>query len=45
MRAVVFVIGIGWIVFWTGWLIAAFTAKSSQGRGAGGAGTRSCGSS
>ena len=33
MRAVVFVIGIGWIVFWTGWLIAAFTAKSSQGRG------------
>ena len=33
MHAVVFVIGIGWIVFWIGWLIAAFTAKSSQGQG------------
>ena len=31
MQAIVAVIGIGWIVFWLGWLIAAFTAKSSQG--------------
>jgi protein-S-isoprenylcysteine O-methyltransferase Ste14 len=31
MRTVLIIIGIGWIVFWVGWLIAAFTAKSSQG--------------
>ncbi|HEY0936657.1 MAG TPA: isoprenylcysteine carboxylmethyltransferase family protein [Trebonia sp.] len=28
----VFVIGIGWVIFWTGWLVAGFTAKSSRGR-------------
>jgi protein-S-isoprenylcysteine O-methyltransferase Ste14 len=33
MRAVILVIGIGWVVFWLGWLVAAFTAKSSRGGG------------
>ena len=32
MHPIIFVIGIGWVVFWVGWLIAAFTAKSSRGR-------------
>ncbi len=32
MHAVIAVIGIGWVVFWIGWLIAALTAKSSRGR-------------
>ncbi|HEY6496297.1 MAG TPA: isoprenylcysteine carboxylmethyltransferase family protein [Trebonia sp.] len=31
MHAVLIVMGIGWIVFWAGWLIAAFTAKASRG--------------
>ena len=31
MHTVVLVIGIGWAVFWIGWLAAAFTAKSSRG--------------
>ena len=31
MHPVLFVIGIGWVVFWTGWLVAAFTAKASRG--------------
>lgn len=31
MRVVVLVIGIGWVIFWTGWLVAAFTAKASRG--------------
>jgi protein-S-isoprenylcysteine O-methyltransferase Ste14 len=40
MRAVLIVIGIGWIVFWIGWLIAAFTAKTSRGRSSRLAGAR-----
>jgi protein-S-isoprenylcysteine O-methyltransferase Ste14 len=32
MHPVLLVIGIGWAVFWIYWLVAAFTAKSSQGR-------------
>jgi protein-S-isoprenylcysteine O-methyltransferase Ste14 len=32
MHAVIIVIGIGWVVFWLGWLAAALTAKSSRGR-------------
>jgi len=32
MRPVISVIGIGWVIFWIGWLIAAFTAKSSRSR-------------
>jgi protein-S-isoprenylcysteine O-methyltransferase Ste14 len=32
MHPVVLVIGIGWAVFWIGWLVAAFAAKSSRGR-------------
>jgi protein-S-isoprenylcysteine O-methyltransferase Ste14 len=31
MHPVILVIGIGWAVFWIGWLIAAFTAKASRG--------------
>jgi protein-S-isoprenylcysteine O-methyltransferase Ste14 len=31
MHAVLIVMGVGWLVFWIGWLIAAFTAKSSRG--------------
>jgi protein-S-isoprenylcysteine O-methyltransferase Ste14 len=31
MHPVILVIGIGWVVFWTFWLIAAFTAKASRG--------------
>jgi protein-S-isoprenylcysteine O-methyltransferase Ste14 len=31
MRAVILVIGIGWVIFWIGWLVAAFTAKASRG--------------
>ena len=31
MHVVTAVIGIGWIVFWIGWLAAAVTAKSSRG--------------
>jgi protein-S-isoprenylcysteine O-methyltransferase Ste14 len=30
MHPVIVVIGIGWAVFWIGWLIAAFTAKTSR---------------
>jgi hypothetical protein len=33
MRTVALVTGIGWILFWAGWLIASLTAKSSTGRG------------
>jgi len=33
MHPVIIVIGIGWVVFWIGWLIAAFTTKASRGRG------------
>ena len=32
MRTILIIIGIGWVVFWFGWLIAAFSAKSSQSR-------------
>jgi protein-S-isoprenylcysteine O-methyltransferase Ste14 len=32
MHPVALVIGIGWVVFWIGWLAAAFTAKESRGR-------------
>jgi protein-S-isoprenylcysteine O-methyltransferase Ste14 len=32
MHPVILAIGIGWAVFWIFWLIAAFTAKASQGR-------------
>jgi protein-S-isoprenylcysteine O-methyltransferase Ste14 len=31
MRAVELVIGFGWVIFWLGWLVAAFTAKASRG--------------
>jgi protein-S-isoprenylcysteine O-methyltransferase Ste14 len=30
MHPVIIVIGIGWTVFWVGWLLAAFTAKASR---------------
>ena len=30
MHPVIIVIGIGWVVFWIAWLIAAFTAKASR---------------
>jgi protein-S-isoprenylcysteine O-methyltransferase Ste14 len=30
MHAIVAIIGIGWAVFWIGWLLAAFTAKASR---------------
>ena len=33
MHAVLLIIGIGWVIFWIGWLIAAFTAKTSRGSG------------
>jgi protein-S-isoprenylcysteine O-methyltransferase Ste14 len=33
-------VGIAWAVFWAGWLIAAFTAKGSVGRGWGRLGPR-----
>lgn len=33
MRAIDVIIGIGWAIFWIGWLIAAFTAKTSRGSG------------
>ena len=33
MRAIDLIIGIGWVIFWIGWLIAAFTAKTSRGSG------------
>lgn len=32
MHPVVIVMGIGWVIFWIGWLAAAFTAKASRGR-------------
>jgi protein-S-isoprenylcysteine O-methyltransferase Ste14 len=32
MHPVIVVIGIGWVIFWIAWLIAAFTAKASRGR-------------
>jgi protein-S-isoprenylcysteine O-methyltransferase Ste14 len=32
MHPVQLVIGAGWVVFWIGWLVAAFTAKASRGR-------------
>ena len=32
MHPVLIVIGIGWVIFWIAWLIAAFTAKASRGR-------------
>ena len=31
MRAVDIVIGVGWIVFWLGWLVASTTAKTGRG--------------
>jgi len=31
MHAVLLVIGIGWVVFWLFWLVAAFGAKASRG--------------
>src|ERR1700761_2895436 len=33
MHAVLLIIGIGWVIFWIGWLTAPFTAKTSGGRG------------
>jgi len=33
VHPVIVVIGIGWVIFWIAWLIAAFTAKASRGRG------------
>jgi protein-S-isoprenylcysteine O-methyltransferase Ste14 len=33
MHAAIVVIGIGWVIFWIAWLIAAFTTKASRGRG------------
>ena len=30
MHPVIIVIGIGWVIFWIAWLIAAFTAKASR---------------
>lgn len=30
MHPIVAIIGIGWAVFWIGWLLAAFTAKASR---------------
>lgn len=33
MHAVLLIIGIGWVIFWVGWLIAAFTAKASRDSG------------
>jgi protein-S-isoprenylcysteine O-methyltransferase Ste14 len=35
MHPVIVVIGIGWVIFWIAWLIAAFTAKASRGQGRG----------
>jgi protein-S-isoprenylcysteine O-methyltransferase Ste14 len=32
MHPVIVVIGIGWVIFWIAWIIAAFTAKASRGR-------------
>ena len=32
MHPVIIVIGVGWVIFWIAWLIAAFTAKASRGR-------------
>jgi len=32
VRIVALVIGVGWVVFWIGWLVAGFTAKASRGR-------------
>lgn len=31
MHAILIIMGVGWLIFWAGWLIAAFTAKSSRG--------------
>jgi hypothetical protein len=31
MRAVDIVIGVGWIAFWIGWLVASTTAKAGRG--------------
>jgi hypothetical protein len=31
MRAVELVIGFGWVIFWIGWMVAAFTAKATRG--------------
>ncbi len=38
VHVILAIIGIGWIVFWVGWLIAAFTAKSSLSGAWGGMG-------
>jgi protein-S-isoprenylcysteine O-methyltransferase Ste14 len=32
MHPIIVVIGIGWVIFWIAWLVAAFTAKASRGR-------------
>jgi protein-S-isoprenylcysteine O-methyltransferase Ste14 len=31
MRGVALVIGFGWVIFWFGWMVAAFTANASRG--------------
>ena len=31
MHAIVLVIGVGWLIFWLGWLAAAFPANASRG--------------
>jgi protein-S-isoprenylcysteine O-methyltransferase Ste14 len=40
MHPVIIVIGIGWVIFWIAWLIAAFTAKATRSRGGRLAGSR-----
>jgi protein-S-isoprenylcysteine O-methyltransferase Ste14 len=40
MHALRLAVGIAWAVFWVGWLLAAFTAKRSTGRGWGRLGPR-----
>jgi protein-S-isoprenylcysteine O-methyltransferase Ste14 len=40
MQPVIIVIGIGWVIFWIAWLVAAFTAKASRSRGGRLAGSR-----
>src|SRR5438132_4822056 len=30
MRAILAIIGVGWVVFWIGWFLVGLTAKSSQ---------------
>jgi protein-S-isoprenylcysteine O-methyltransferase Ste14 len=42
MHPVIIVLGIGWVIFWIAWAVAAFTAKASRSRG--GRGGRRAGS-